>query len=201
MLIGDWMKNDFAEIGTNALVGETKKVLKKFRSNCCIVSSERHFEGIVKADEVLGADDSLPITNYVHNVLYTLNPQDTLDEAAVFFLESDLEILPVISEDDEIVGVISIFDILDVFTQMAGFGEGGIRLEVGLKDAPGSLKHILDVLYLHSMNVLSVLLYPGEKGGERVAIIRAEGKNAKELSKILDINEIHYNSIIKEEKI
>lgn len=201
MFIEDWMKKDFAKIDTNASVGETKKVLKKFRSNCCIVSYDKHFEGIVKADEILGVDDSLPIKNYIHDISYTLNLQDTLDEAAVFFLESDLEILPVVSEEDEIVGVISIFDILDTFTQMAGFGEGGIRLEVDLKDAPGSLKHILDVLYLHSMNVLSILLYPGEKVGERVAIIRAEGKSVKELSRILDVNEVHYNSIIREEKI
>ncbi len=200
MSIEDFMKKDFVVIGKNTLVGEAKKILRTSGLDCCIVSSEGNFEGIVKADEILGMNDDLPIGDYIHDVPYTLSPQDTLDEAAVFFLESDMEILPVISED-EIVGVISIFDILDAFTQMAGFGEGGIRLEVDLKDAPGSLKHILDVLYLHSMNVLSVLIYPTEKVGEKVAIIRVEGKSVKELSRILDVNEIHYNSIIKEEKL
>ncbi len=129
-----------------------------------------------------------------------MSPQDTLDEAAVFFLESDMEMLPVISSD-KLVGVISIFDILDAFTQMAGFGEGGIRIEVDLKDTPGSLKHVLDVLYLHSMNVLSVLIYPTEQVGNKIAVIRVEGKSVKELSRILDINEIRYTSIIKEEKL
>ncbi len=200
MIIEEWMKKDFAMVDKNASVGDVKKILRKYRSNCCIVATQKRFEGIVRSEEILGINDSLPASNYILKIPYTLSPQDTLDEAAVFFLESDFELLPVISED-EIVGVISIFDILDAFTQMAGFGEGGIRLEVELKDTPGSLKHVLDVLYLHSMNVLSVLIYPAKNIGERVAIIRVEGKNAKELSKILDVNEITYNSIIKEEKI
>ncbi|MGC8704427.1 MAG: CBS domain-containing protein [Athalassotoga sp.] len=200
MLIEEWMKKDFAMVDKNATVGDVKKILRKHGSNCCIVATQKRFEGIVRSEEILGMNDSLPVSNYIRKIPYTLSPQDTLDEAAVFFLESDLELLPVISEE-EIVGVISIFDILDAFTQMAGFGEGGIRLEVELKDTPGSLKHVLDVLYLHSMNVLSVLIYPGKNIGERVAIIRVEGKNAKELSKILDVNEITYNSILKEEKI
>ncbi len=200
MSIEDFMKKDFVVIQKNTSVGEAKKILRTSRSDIGIVSGGKNFEGIVKADEILGMDDDLPVNNYIHDVPYTLSPQDTLDEAAVFFLESDMEMLPVIS-GDELVGVISIFDILETFTQMAGFGEGGIRLEVELKDAPGSLKHILDVLYLHSMNILSVLIYPAEKVGEKVAVIRVEGKSVKELSRILDINEIHYNSIIKEEKL
>lgn len=200
MVIEEWMKRDFAIIDKNATVGDVKRLLKKYRSNCCIVSSNKTFNGIIRSDEILGIDDSLPISDYIRDLPYTLSPQDTLDEAAVFFLESDTELLPVIS-DDEIVGVISIFDILDAFTQMAGFGEGGVRLEVELKDTPGALKHVLDVLYFHSMNVLSVLTYPGKNIGEKIAIIRVESKSAKELSKIFDINEIHYNSIIREEKI
>ncbi len=200
MSIEDFMKKDFVVIQKNISVGEAKKILRTSRSDVGIVSDGKNFEGIVKADEILGMNDDLPINDYIHDTPYTLSPQDTLDEAAVFFLESDMEILPVIS-GDELVGIISIFDILEAFTQMAGFGEGGVRLEVELKDTPGSLKHILDVLYLHSMNVLSVLIYPAEKVGEKVAVIRVEGKSVKELSRILDINEIHYNSIIKEEKL
>jgi acetoin utilization protein AcuB len=200
MSVEDFMKKDFVTIQKNTLIGEAKKILRTSASNCCVVSSGKNFEGIVKADEILGMDDALPVTDYIHDVPYTLSPQDTLDEAAVFFLESDMEILPVISSD-EVVGVISVFDILDAFTQMAGFGEGGIRIEVDLKDTPGSLKHVLDVLYLHSMNVLSVLIYPTEQVGNKMAIIRAEGKSVKELSRILDINEIRYTSIIKEEKL
>ncbi len=200
MSIEDFMKKDFVVIQKNVSVGEAKKILRTSRSDVGIVSDGKNFEGIVKADEILGMNDDLPINGYIHDTPYTLSPQDTLDEAAVFFLESDMEILPVIS-GDELVGIISIFDILEAFTQMAGFGEGGVRLEVELKDTPGSLKHILDVLYLHSMNVLSVLIYPAEKVGEKVAVIRVEGKSVKELSRILDINEIHYNSIIKEEKL
>ncbi|MGC8544735.1 CBS domain-containing protein [Athalassotoga sp.] len=200
MSIEDFMKKEFVTIQKSTLIGEAKRILRTSASNCCVVSSDKNFEGIVKADEILGMDDALPVTDYIHDVPYTLSPQDTLDEAAVFFLESDMEILPVISSD-KLVGVISIFDILDAFTQMAGFGEGGIRIEVDLKDTPGSLKHVLDVLYLHSMNVLSVLIYPTEQVGNKIAVIRVEGKSVKELSRILDINEIRYTSIIKEEKL
>jgi len=200
MLVEDWMKRSFAKIEKGSKVGEAKKILRESSSSCGIACSDRSFVGMVKADELLGIEDDLSVDEYIHNLAYTLDPQDTLDEAAVFFLESDLQILPVVS-NDEVIGALSLFDILDAFTQMAGFGEGGIRLEVELKDTPGALKNVLDVLYLHSMNVLSILLYPAEQIGKKVVIIRVEGKSVRELSRILDVNEISYTSIIKEEKI
>ncbi len=200
MLVEGWMKKSFAKIDEGSKIGEVKKILREHGSSCGIVCSDEKFLGMVKADELLGMEDDLSIKEYIHDLFYTLDPQDTLDEAAVFFLESDLEILPVVS-DGKVVGALSLFDILDAFTQMAGFGEGGIRLEVELNDTPGSLKHVLDILYLHSMNVLSMLLYPAEQIGQRVVVIRVEGKNVKELSRILDVNDVTYRSIIKEEKI
>ncbi len=200
MQVEDWMEKSFAKIQPKTSVGEVKKILKGSDLSCGIVCDGESFTGIVKADEILGADDELPVSDYVREVPYKLDPQDTLDEASVYFLESDLELLPVVS-GARTVGVLSLFQILDAFTQMAGFGEGGVRLEIELSDTPGALKRVFDVLYVHSMNVLSVLLFPAKDVGRKVALIRVSGKGVRELAKILDANEITYKSIIKEDKI
>ncbi len=200
MQVGNWMEKDFEKIPMGLNVGKVKEILKNDRLSCGIVCDGDKFVGIVKTGEILGIDDSQPVSDYVERVVYTLDVQDTLDEAAVFFLESDMERLPVL-EDGKIVGVLTLFQILDAFTQMAGFGEGGIRLEIELKDTPGELKRVIDVLYAHSMNILSVLIHPAKEVGKRVAILRVHGKNVKDLSKILDLNNVSYRSIIKEEEI
>lgn len=200
MQVGNWMEKDFEKIPLGLSVGKVKEMLRRDNLSCGIVCDGEKFVGIVKADEILGIDDSLSVSNYVERVVYTLDPQDTLDEASVFFLEADIERLPVL-EDGKIVGVLSLFQILDAFTQMAGFGEGGLRMEIELEDTPGELKKVIDVLYAHSMNVLSILIHPVKEIGKRVAILRVHGNDVKDLSKILDLNNISYRTIIKEEKI
>ena len=200
MQVGDWMDKNFEKILTKFTVGETKKILKNEDSTCGIICDGDKFVGIVKSDKILGVDDKLPILDFVDRIAYILDPQDTLDEAAVFFLESDMEKLPVL-DDGSIVGVLDLFQILDAFTQMAGFGEGGIRLEVELKDTPGELKKLLDILYTHSLNILSVLIHPSKEMGKRIAILRANGKSVRDLAKILEINDVVYRSIIKEEEM
>ncbi len=200
MQVSNWMEKDFEKIPMDSNVGKVKEILRKDDLSCGIICDGDKFVGIVKADEILGVDDSLSVSDYVEKVVYTLDPQDTLDEASVFFLEADMERLPVL-EDGKIVGVLNLFQILDAFTQMAGFGEGGLRMEVELEDTPGELKRVFDVLYAHSMNILSTLIHPAEKSGKRIAILRVQGNNVEDLSKILDLNNISYRTIIKEEKI
>lgn len=200
MQVEDWMDKDFERIPTKFTVGEAKKILKGEDANCGVVCDDNKFVGIVKSDKILGVDDELPILDFVDKVAYVLDPQDTLDEAAVFFLESDMEKLPVL-EDGRIVGVLDLFQILDAFTQMAGFGEGGIRLEVELEDTPGELKKLLDILYTHSLNILSVLVHPSKEIGKRIVILRANGKSVGDLAKVLEMNDVIYRSIIKEEEV
>ncbi len=200
MLIRDWMEKDFEIIPIDSTVGRAKKLLKAEDAECGVVCDGEKFVGMLKSDKILGVDDDRPISDFIDEVVYTLDPQDTLDEAAVFFLEADMEKLPVI-EDEKIVGVLDLFQILDAFTQMAGFGEGGIRLELELDDAPGELKKVIDILYAHSLNILSILVHNSKEVGKKITILRVTGKNVKDLAKILEVSNIGYRSIIKEEEI
>ena len=200
MQVKDWMEKDFEKIPVSSTVGEAKKSLKSEDMNYAVVCDEDEFVGILKSDKILGVDDHLPVSEFVDKVVYVLSPQDTLDEAAVFFLESDMEKLPVV-EDGKVVGVLDLFQILDAFTQMAGFGEGGIRIELELEDTPGELKKVIDILYAHSLNILSILMHSAKEVGKKIVILRVIGKDVKELAKILEVGNVPYRSIIKEEEM
>ncbi len=200
MEVRDWMEKDFEKIPADASIGKAKEILRSEDANCGVVCDGDEFVGILKSDKILGVDDDKPVLDFVDKVVYVLDPQDTLDEAAVFFLEADMEKLPVL-EDGKIVGVLDLFQILDAFTQMAGFGEGGIRLELELEDAPGELKKVIDILYAHSLNILSVLVHNSKEVGKKIVILRVIGKNVKDLGEILEVSNISYRSIIKEEEV
>ncbi len=200
MQVEDWMEKDFNIVSANTTVGEAKGILKSEDENYAIVCDDDAFVGILKSDKILGVDDNARIKDFVDKVAYVLDPQDTLDEAAVFFLEADVEKLPVIREG-KIVGVMDLFQILDAFTQMAGFGEGGIRLELELTDEPGQLKKVIDMLYAHSLNILSILMHDSKKMGKKDVILRVDGQNVEDLAKMLEISKVPYRSIIKEEEV
>ncbi len=200
MLVEDWMEKDFDVISPDEKIGKVKELLKSEDENYAVVCDDGKFVGILKSDKILGVDNDAAVSEFVEKVAYVLEPQDTLDEAAVFFLESDMEKLPVV-RDGKVVGVLDLFQILDAFTQMAGFGEGGIRVELELDDEPGQLKKVIDILYAHSLNILSILMHASRKLGKKDVILRVNGKSVKDLAKIFEISDISYRSIIKEEEV
>lgn len=63
--------------------------------------------GFVSARDLLGADDATPIRNVMSDDIIVAHPEMTVHEAARVILRSGIQKLPVVDDDNELVGIIS----------------------------------------------------------------------------------------------
>jgi acetoin utilization protein AcuB len=114
--------------------------------------------------------------------VFTTHPDSPVEEAAMIMYDNDIGCLPVV-KNNHIIGIISDRDIFRVLVDITGIRHGGYRIYLTLKDIPGSIKEISDIIRKHGFSLQSILTsYEGVKEGFRKVVIRTRGKgNVKKL--------------------
>ena len=114
--------------------------------------------------------------------------------------ESGESFLPVLDErDNKPIGTISVFDMLDALVHLTAFEEKGVEITFLLKDIPGQLKKIVDLMYEYNINILSVLTYRKAENDQRKLFIKVNAIDVKKIKKILDENNLTIENISFEE--
>jgi len=108
--------------------------------------------------------------------VFTVSPDTPVEEAARIMFDRDIGCLPVI-EKNAVAGIISDRDIFRVLIDITGIRHGGNRISLTIKDSPGSIKEVADIIRKHGFSLLSILTsYENVKEGFRDITIRARGK-------------------------
>lgn len=89
--------------------------------------------------------------------IVAVSPEDTIEKAAMLMRKHRIGGLPVVQNEDQLVGVITESDIFDVLIEALGIDRDGTRLTLELEDRPGSLSEALDILKGHDANVVSII--------------------------------------------
>lgn len=174
MLIKDWMSKDVTTVNTDTSMLKASKIFKdnNFR-RLPVVDQDGKLMGIVTDRDIKDASPSKATTLDVHELYYllseikikdimtanpfTINVEDSLEKAAIKMLEKKVEGLPVVNENDKVVGIITETDIFKALVNITGAFQGGIKIGVRLSSEPGTLKPALDILRTHGARVISVL--------------------------------------------
>ena len=89
--------------------------------------------------------------------LVFVRPDETMEFAAILMLENKISSLPVINDTDSLVGIITQTDIFKVLINIVGVYTGGIQFAFSLKDRPGSIREVTDVIQSYGGRVVSIL--------------------------------------------
>jgi len=76
------------------------------------VSSGRDVHGFVSASDLLLAEDDLPVTEVMSTDLMVAHPDMNLDDVARVILRSGIQRLPVLDDDNQLIGIISNADVI-----------------------------------------------------------------------------------------
>jgi len=85
----------------------------------------------------------------------TVAPEDTVEKAAILLHRHKIGGLPVVDED-RLLGIITVADVLESFIQFMGVLEGSSRLDIVLKEAPGSLEEAVRLMTQAGGHIMSV---------------------------------------------
>lgn len=162
------------------------------------VDEEGNYLGILHYEDFKDAEKNEKVVDYCGNPEFFVLEDDTLEDIALLLMENHEMVVPVVDRNHKLLGCISIFEILDAFTQIAAFDEEGMSVSVVLEDSPGKLKSLVDILAFYNINILSILTYKRNKGFREV-FLKVSSQDNKEVKEILDKVKIPINYIKKRE--
>jgi acetoin utilization protein AcuB len=117
----------------------------------------------------------------------TVSPDQTIAAAALLMLQHRLSGLPVVSNGDKLVGIITESDIFKALVDLSGATLGKILFGFRLEDRPGSIKEVADIIRAYEGRVTSILTSYSEADPEhRRVYIRIRDLSADKLQRLED---------------
>ncbi|XPV76447.1 MAG: CBS and ACT domain-containing protein [Desulfovibrio sp.] len=202
MLVRDWMTREVTHLTQDRSMMKASKLMKDQKiSRIPIVDDNMKVVGIVTDRDVKEASPSKATTLDMHELYYLLSEiklkdimtrtprclheEDTIEMAAAIFKNNKFGGMPVVDDENKLVGVITDTDIFDVLVSITGVMEGGVSIGFRLSNEPGGLVPVLDFLKNKSARVMSLLTScaPPEEG-MRDVFIRIRDMEKSELKKL-----------------
>ncbi|MFO7596809.1 MAG: CBS and ACT domain-containing protein [Desulfocurvibacter africanus] len=203
MLIKDWMNTPVITIGPDESMMKASKLLKdKNIRRLPVVDDKGKLIGILSDRDIKEASPSKATTLDVHELYYLLseikvkdimtkNPvrlkaEDSVEKAAVLLSEKSLGGLPIVDDNDSVVGIITEKDMFDILIEITRVRDGGVQMGFQLPRTPGALKPILEDLAGSGAKILSIITVYPKGQPNRKAFIRIDEMEKSELNKLRD---------------
>ena len=176
MYIGRIMHTDLITVSPDtSLVDARALVAEKQIDHLLVVDDKKKLVGIV-SDRDLKKYWASPATSLsTHELNYllqqvlismvmvktvvTVPTSTTIERAALIMQQNHISALPVM-EEDELVGIITSFDVVNVLLQAIGISDDSIRLGVFVVDSMGVLAQVGETLRDAEVNILSLFCWP-----------------------------------------
>jgi len=189
MLVKNWMSKPVVTISDDASMQDATALLKQHSIRMLPVLKKNKLVGVVTDRDLKKASASDATSLEIHELLYLLmkikvkqimtrDPisvpvEWTVEETAELLLRNKISGAPVVDEKESVVGVITQTDLFKVLISLTGIEIGGIQFAFKIKDQPGSIKEIADIIRAYGGQMVSILSsYDKAPDGYRMVYIR-----------------------------
>ncbi len=108
----------------------------------------------------------------------TIRSDAIIEEAALLMFKNDINILPVVDEGDNVLGVITQSDFFRIFIEVLGIERKGTRITIRTEDRVGELARICNIIKDHGVSIISFVTFePGRSVND--VVVRVATDNAK----------------------
>ena len=174
MLVENWMATNIIAVKPDTSLLKCRNLLKEHQiRRLPVVDDQNRVVGIISDRDVKGASPSKATALEVHEMQYllaelkakdimtakpvTIKPWDSVEQAAIIMMDKKFGGLPVVSEDNKLVGIITDQDIFKLLINITGARVEGMQFAFELPDTPGSMRVIFDTMRKHNARIISVL--------------------------------------------
>jgi acetoin utilization protein AcuB len=213
MLVEERMKHPILTITADVPVQDALLRMKKDKvRRYPVVDKRGNLVGIVTESDLMNAQPSEATTLSVweiHSLLakitvervmaknvITVNAEDTIENAARLMVDNHISGLPVMRAG-KLVGMITESALFNIFLEMLGARQPGVRVTVQVPDVPGKLYEISGAINTLGGNISGMAAIQGEFAGSSAVTIKVGGVSLEALrkglqplvDKIIDIRE------------
>ena len=207
MLVMNWMSQPAITIEADDFAEDALRLIKKHEIHMLPVMQNGQLVGIVTDRDIKRASPSDVLSenrkedgNLLSGIkvkkIMTPDPvtvpyDHTLEETVEKFLVHKISGLPVVNQQQKVIGVITKSDLFQLILILTGYGKKGLQLGIEVQDRPGCLKEITDILRNYGGRISSIFSTHerADKGNRRLYI------------RVYDIDQPsleHFKELIKE---
>lgn len=162
-----------------------------------VVNNDGKLVGIVSERDLLYASPSpatslsvwelnyllskLQIREIMTKDVITVSPDTPIEDAARLIADNKIGGMPVVDQDDRVVGVITETDLFKTFVEMLGGGEPGLRLTLAVPERKGVLAELAKTIFDLGGNIVSVGSFYGDTPEERELVIKVRDVSKAQL--------------------
>ena len=174
MLVENWMATNVIAVKPDTSLLKCRNLLKEHQiRRLPVVDDQNRVVGIISDRDVKGASPSKATALEVHEMQYllaelkakdimtakpvTIKPWDSVEQAAIIMMDKKFGGLPVVSEDNKLVGIITNRDLRFMTEQDYSQRIAEVMTRENLVTAPGSMRVIFDTMRKHNARIISVL--------------------------------------------
>jgi acetoin utilization protein AcuB len=93
----------------------------------------------------------------------TIAPDRTIERAAKILAERKIGCLPVVEDDNVVIGILSETDLLSAFQEMLGLPAEGVRVTMRMPDKFGEFNKLASVMIEHGWGVMGIGSFPSTR--------------------------------------
>ena len=173
MLVKNWMSKDVITVNAEDSMQDAGYLLREHKINVLPVMEKESLVGIVTDRDLKKASPSDATTLDMHELLFliskikvrdlmktpviTIPPDYTVEEAAAILLEKKISGLPVVDDQSRVLGIITRSDLFRVLISLTGLGQKGIQFAIRVKDKPGPIKEVRQLVHEYGGRIASIL--------------------------------------------
>ena len=173
MLVKNWMSKEVITVDADESMQNAIYVLQEKNIKILPVIENGNIVGVITDRDLKKASPSDATTLDMHELLfliskikvrdlmkkpvYTVRSDHTVEEAAALLLEKKISGLPVVDENNRLVGIITRSDIFRVLISLSGLGKKGIQFAIRIKDMPGIIKEVRELIHEYGGRTASIL--------------------------------------------
>lgn len=201
MIIREVMRTNVVCISSGNLATEAKAAMIENKVNKLPVVDNGKLVGIVTKNDLLKAEPSSATTLDMYEISYllskltvkklmvkdviTVSPDEVVEEAARIMVDNQISCLPVV-KDGALVGIVTENDLFDLFTQMFGARQKGVRAVVFVEDKPGQLAKVTGEISKAGANIISAVTTKHDADNRLCLTFKITGIDEKKMKSILE---------------
>jgi acetoin utilization protein AcuB len=195
LLVQDWMTRNLVTLSSAASVAEALILCRERRIRHIPILDEGRLVGIVSDRDLRDASPALGdperartlreirVGDVMTREVVTVDPQDSIENAAQQMYELKIESLPVVVEgpladeesavdEGELLGIVTSSDVMRALVMLAGLPEPGCRIEVRVPNREGILADVADKIRDLEVDIVGVLSDPDRRSGSRTMVFQ-----------------------------
>ena len=173
MVVKNWMSKEVVTVEADDSMQNAIYILQEQNIKKLPVMEKWQIAGIITDRDLKKASPSDATTLDMHELLfliskikvrdlmtkpvYTVQPDYTVEEAAAILLEKRISGLPVVEENNRLIGIITRSDLFRVIISLSGLGKKGIQFAIRIKDMPGTIKEVRELIHEYGARTASIL--------------------------------------------